>query len=138
MGGGAVAREKGQLREAMYTLVNYRTSIVTDRFVREVLGERNLDRMACLPPWVQRHVIATYGHRDGQEVKDPNKYFGGVIGGVRRLVQSGLTEDESRRMVDLAERGVRLSYKPCTVYGDRGSCMYGAECKNVHVTGISG
>ena len=99
------------------------------------MDERNKERMACLPPWLQRHVIFTYAVRG--EVRDPNKYFSGVIGGVRRLSQSGLDERESARMVELARNGKRLSYQPCVTYGSRGNCAYGAECRNVHITGVT-
>ena len=79
----------------------------------------------------------TYGPNEGKEVRDPDRYLSGVIGGLRKLAQSGLTEEESTRMVELAMQGTRLSYKPCTGYGRKGRCTYGGQCENVHVTGIT-
>ena len=123
--------------EPMYMLIRDRTEHFDDEFVR-VMDDRNRERMACLPPWVQRHVVYTYGPKEGAEVKNPNKYFSAVIGGIRKLVQSGLKEEESMRMIELAKTGKRLSYAPCTGYGRKGRCQYGDQCKNVHVEGITG
>ena len=135
--GTGQAFEKGEYREAIYALVGDRTEFVDEKFVRE-LDERNRARMACLPPWVQKHVVYTYAPREGGTVRDPNRFFSGVIGGVRRLVQSGMTEEESARLIHMAKGGVRVSYMPCVAYGRRGTCVYGDKCKNVHVRGITG
>ena len=121
----------------MYALIGERTPHFNDEFVRG-MDERNRERMACLPPWAQRHVIWTYGPREGQMIQNTNKYFSGVVGGVRKLIQSGLTEDESNRMIALAQEGVRLSYMPCVTFGSRGACVYGDRCKNVHIRRIVG
>ena len=61
-------------------LVKDWTAHFTDSIVRD-MDERNMNRMTSLPPLVQQHVIYTYGRKEGQEVRFPNKYLGGVIRG---------------------------------------------------------
>ena len=128
---------KGGMREPIYAMARDRTDYFTDEFVRE-LDARNCERMACLPPWVQRHVVHTYRPKEGKEVQHQDKYFSAVIGGVRKLVQSGLTEDESTRMIELAKKGKRLKYTACTGFGRQGKCIYGDHCRNVRVKGFTG
>ena len=100
------------------------------------MDARNEEMMTSLPPLIQQHVIYTFGPKEGTDVRDPNKYLGGVIGGIRKLAQSGLTEEESGRMIQLSKTGQRLSYKACTMYGQHGMCKYGMQCRYVHIRGI--
>ena len=97
------------------------------------MDAQNCYRMACLPPWVQRHVIYTHGPRAGKNVADPNRSFSDVIGGVRSLVRAELTQKESQRMIGLTKTGPRLSYLPCTYYRMQGWCEYGEACTHAHV-----
>ena len=119
----------------MFLLVEDRTEHFTEKFVQELDG-RNLTRMHSLPPWVQQHIVYTYGPKDGKEIYSPDKYFGGVIGGIRRLAQSGLTEDESMRMIELSKTGTRLSYHACRHFGQNGTCKFGWTCRHPHIFGI--
>ena len=144
-GGGMVyggqAVDRGQLRSPVWRLTGYRTPWFTENFVRE-LDERNVDRMSCLPPWLQEVVAAVYRpgtDRDGEEeeARDVQKYFGGVIGGVRKMFHSGLTEQEAERIIAVTGRGVRMSYRPCRSFGTTGTCQWGDGCRYFHVAGVS-
>ena len=117
-----------------YDLSSVRTGYFTEDFVRG-MDKRNVGRMRCLPPQVQAHVIATYsmGERDPGEIHDVQKHFSGVIGGVRRLVFAGMTLEESRRLIALAVRGQRVSYKLCDHVRQGRQCPYGEECKHPHI-----
>ena len=81
-------------------------------------------------------MIYTFGPQDGTQVRDPNKYLGGVIGGIHKLAQSGLTDEESARMIQQSKTGQRLSNKACTIYGQDGMCKHGVQCKFVHINGV--
>ena len=122
------------LDKEKYELSGARTQYFTDDFVRG-LDRRNMGRLRCLPPQVQAHVIATYsmGERDPGEIHDVQKHFSGVIGGVRRLVFAGMTLEESRRLIALAVRGKRTSYKLCDYVRQGRNCPYGEECSHPHV-----
>ena len=127
--------EKGWWKEKKYLMVEDRTEHFTEDFAL-AMDEQNKHRMAELPPWVQKHVIYTYGPKNGKEIHCVDKYFGGVIGGVRKLAQSGMTEDESMRMITLSKNGMRLSYHACLRWGKYGVCKYGWQCKHPHVHNI--
>ena len=140
-GEGRTGYEWGQLRRPVYRVTGFRTPWFTEDFVRG-LDSRNVDRLSCLPPWLQDVVAAVY--RPGQdqegneeEARDPQKYFGGVIGGVRRMYHSGLTEREGERVLAVTGRGVRMSYRPCRAYGLSGTCQWGDDCRYFHVAGVS-
>ena len=122
------------LTRARYEVSGARTQFFTEDFVRG-LDTRNVERLKCLPPQVQAHVIATYsmGDRDPGDIHDVQKHFSGVIGGVRRLVFQGMTLEESRRLIALAVRGKRTSYKLCDYVRQGRDCPYGEECTHPHV-----
>ena len=120
------------LDEARHALVQIRTPAWTDDLVRS-LDERNLDRLRCLPPHWQRHVILTYS-TDG-EVRDLQKHVSGTIGGVRRLIFGGMLREEAERLQDVASRGVRVSYKPCNQFAAEGRCRFGEGCTHPHLAG---
>ena len=132
--GGTPLIPYGELmQDARHGMTTVRTATFTDEFVRE-LDDQNRQRMACLPPAVQAHVAATYstGDREGG-LRDVQKHFSGVIGGVRRLCFHGMTVEESNRLVALAVRGKRVSYRPCDYICQGKRCQYGDECTHPHV-----
>ena len=118
-------------QDPKYALCNLRTEWWTDDLVRE-LDDRNLDRLRCMPPEWQRHVIMTYRPSEQGELRDLQKHVSGTIGGVRRLLFANMSTEEMTRLQDLASTGTRISYKPCIMYESRGSCKYG-NCTHPHV-----
>ena len=122
------------LTKAKYEVSGARTQFFTEDFVRG-LDARNVERLKCLPPQVQAHVIATYsmGDREVGDLRDVQKHFSGVIGGVRKLVFQGMTLEESRRLIALAVRGRRTSYKLCDYARQGRDCPYGEECVHPHI-----
>ena len=68
------------MTKPIYKLVGDRTEHFTDSYVRDI-DARNTDRMTSLLPWVQQHVICTYGPKEGKDIRYPDKYLGGVIRG---------------------------------------------------------
>ena len=138
---GGQAVDRGQLRAPVYRVTGLRTAWFTDDFAGG-LDERNVERMSCLPPWLQEVVAAVYRPgtgRDGheEEARDVQKYFGGVIGGVRKMFHSGLTEREAERILAVTGRGIRMSYRPCREFGLTGRCQWGDDCRYFHVDGVS-
>ena len=122
----------GPLETPIYNMIGTRTNMWTDALVAR-MDPRNQQRMQCLPPVWQEHVVRTYSVREGQEVKDENKHVGATITGVRRLLYGGITEQECVRLQGLAAEGRRISYLPCTMYEQRGRCRYGAGCTHPHM-----
>ena len=122
------------LDKAPYEVSGARTQFFTEEFVGG-LDAQHVERLKCLPPQVQAHVIAMYsmGDRDPGDIHDVQKHFSGVIGGVRRLVFQGMTLEESRRLIALAVRGKRTSYKLCDYVRQGRDCPYGEECTHPHV-----
>ena len=111
------------------------TAARTAEFDNDSVGEideRIRARMACLPPDVQAHVVATYS-TGGRDAREPQKHFSGVIRGVWKLVIGGMTQEESARLIALSVRRQRVSYKPCDAYGSGRRCPYGDECTHPHV-----
>ena len=122
----------GPLNEPVYRMVGTRTEHWTDELV-ERMDARNKERMECLPPVWQEHVVRTYGTRPGQVVRDVDKHVASTITGVRRLLYAGMTEDEAVRLQDVAAMGGRISYLPCTQYEQRRTCRYGGSCTHPHL-----
>ena len=118
------------LNRPEFPLCTTRTPYWTDDLVRD-LDARNVQRMRCLPPMWQRHVVLTYS-TDGA-VRDVQKHVSGTIGGVRRLIFGGMTQRESVRLQDLAATGVRVSYQSCDEYWYEGRCKYGEACTHSHM-----
>ena len=85
----------------------------------------------CMPPDWQAHVIHTYCPRGN--VRDVNKYVAGTIGGVRRLIFSGMSTEERLRLQSIAMSGERIAYMPCDQYGSTGRCRYGDNCTHPHI-----
>ena len=128
--------DRGTLNQAMYRLTNVRTKWFSDDFVRGDMDERNQERMACLPPWLQDVVARIYAPSTGREsIDDPNKRLSGVIGGIRKLHDSGLTKQEADRIGELAMHG-KVSYQPCRDYGRHGTCKFGDKCRFFHMIGV--
>ena len=67
---------------------------------------------------------------------EPNKRLSGVIGGMRRLHDSGLDELEAARAGEIATC-VKVGYQPCRDFGSTGRCQYGDRCRFFHVQGVS-
>ena len=127
-----VAGGRGMLDEPKYELISLRTPFWTNELVGD-LDDRNKERLRCLPPEWQRHVIMTYA--TGGEVRDRQKHVSGTIGGVRKLIFAGLTGAEASRLQDVACTGERISYNPCNQYEREGRCRYGLGCKHPHLDG---
>ena len=129
--------DRGTLNQAVYRLTNVRTKCFSDEFVRGEMDDRNKERMACLPPWLQDVVARVFAPSSGREsMDDANKRLSGVVGGMRKLHDSGLTEIEAGRVGEIAQR-VKVSYQPCRDYGRDGSCQFGDRCRFFHVPGVS-
>ena len=120
------------LEKAVYDMIHLRMPWWTDALVRE-LDARNVERMRCLPPEWQRHVIMTYSSGD-KEVRDVQKHVSGTIGGVRRLIFADMTSTEAARLQDLANAGTRVSYLPCNGFSSKGRCQYGDKCRHPHIS----
>ena len=134
---GGCAVDRGTLNQAVYRLTSTRTKWFDDDFVRGVMDDRNKERMACLPPWLQDVVAKIYAPSAGREtIDEPNKRLSGVIGGVRKLHDSGLTEMEAGRIGEMAGR-LKVSYQPCRDFGSGGFCQFGDRCRFFHVVGVS-
>ena len=121
---------RGMMDTPEYDLVHLRTPWWTDE-VAEGLDDRNVERMRCLPPEWQRHVIMTYA--TGGEVRDRQKHVSGTIGGVRKLIFAGMDVTEAVRLQNIASTGTRTSYNVCTQWENRGNCKNGDGCKHPHV-----
>ena len=133
---GGCAVDRGTLNQAMYRLTNVRTRWFTEEFVRGEMDERNKERMACLPPWLQDVVARIYAPSTGREsIDEPNKRLSGVIGGIRKLHDSGLMAQEAERIGELAVHG-KVSYQPCRDYGRHGTCKFGDRCRFFHIIGV--
>ena len=133
--GSHAPTDKGLLNSADYKMVSDRTNHFTEDLVNQMDG-RNLQRMECLKPWVQRDVIHTYAPREGKQIRDINKYLGAVIGEFQRMAQSGLEETESERRIALSKSGRRLKYHTCWQYGHSVTCTHDRDCHNVHIRGV--
>ena len=135
--GGGKAVDRGLLKDNVYKLTGVRTKHFDDAFVQG-LDERNRDRMGCLPPWLQEWVATCYdpGDKGAGGLRDANRYFSGMIGGARKLHDSGLTREECQRMIGVAAR-TRVHYTPCRDFGNGGHCPMGDRCRYSHVPGVS-
>ena len=90
-----------------------------------------------LPAEWQQHVILTYGpSKENTPVRDPQKHFGGVIGGARLLMAKGMTVEERARLQRIALSGRRISYGECDNYHTTGQCRYGNECAHPHIAAL--
>ena len=73
--------DRGTLNQAVYRLTSVRTKWFSDEFVRGEMDDRNKERMACLPPWLQDVVARAFAPSAGRETMDePNKRLSGVRG----------------------------------------------------------
>ena len=122
----------GPLETPIYNIISTRTDMWTDALIAR-MDPRNQQRLQCLPPVWQEHVVRTYSVREGQVVKDENKHIGATITGVRRLLYGGITEEECGWLQALAANRARISYLPCTQYEQRGNCRYGNMCTHPHI-----
>ena len=132
-GGNAGTRDMTGFDTVKYDVVGVRTQHVTEQFVRD-LDDQNVRRLKMLPPDWQAHVILTYGpSKEGKPVREPQKHFGGVIGGVRLLMAKGMTFEERDRLQRIALTGRRISYGECDEYRQSGQCRYGNQCTHPHI-----
>ena len=132
-GGNAGQRDMTKFDTVKYDVVGVRTQHVTEQFVRD-LDDQNVRRLKMLPPDWQAHVVLTYGpSKEGKPVREPQKHFGGVIGGVRLLMAKGMTFEERDRLQRIALSGRRISYGECDEYRQTGQCRYGNQCTHPHI-----
>ena len=101
--------------------------------IRDSLDDKNVRRLARMAPMAQDTVIRFYKRPD--DVRNPQGHIASTIKGLRFAMEDGVTYEECVRIQQLAGGGIKMSYRPCTWYG-QGTCHRGDQCHHVHTMGI--